>query len=165
MSKSYRTRQQLLDELQELTSRMMEAEETLRAIRGGEVDGLVVSTAEGERVFTLSGAEHPYRVMVETMNEGAVTLASDGTILFCNQRFADIVQRSLGKVMGSSIYQYISSTDRQLFEALVERGLKGNSKAELALQTGGENTAPALLSISTLQHTDMPLWCAWWLPT
>lgn len=156
MSKSYRTRQQLLDELQELTSRMMEAEETLRAIRGGEVDGLVVSTAEGERVFTLSGAEHPYRVMVETMNEGAVTLASDGTILFCNQRFADIVQRSLGKVMGSSIYQYISSTDRQLFEALVERGLKGNSKAELALQTGGENAAPALLSISTLQHTDMP---------
>jgi PAS domain S-box-containing protein len=156
MSKSYITRQQLLDELQELTSRMMEAEETLHAIRGGEVDGLVVSTAEGERVFTLSGAEHPYRVMVETMNEGAVTLASDGTILFCNQRFADIVQRSLGKVMGSSIYQYISSTDRQLFEALVERGLKGNSKAELALQTGGENAAPALLSISTLQHTDMP---------
>ena len=72
MSKSYRTRQQLLDELQELTSRMMEVEETLRAIRGGEVDGLVVSTAEGDRVFTLMGAEHPYRVMVETMNEGAM---------------------------------------------------------------------------------------------
>jgi len=26
------------------------------------------------------------------MNEGAVTLASDGTILFCNERFADIVK-------------------------------------------------------------------------
>jgi len=56
---------------------MMEAEETLRAIRSGEVDGLIVSTAEGDRVFTLMGAEHPYRVMVETMNEGAVTLAFD----------------------------------------------------------------------------------------
>jgi PAS domain S-box-containing protein len=156
MNKSYRTRQQLLDELQELKSRMMEAEETLRAIRGGEVDGLVVSTAEGERVFTLSGAEHPYRVMVETMNEGAVTLASDGTILFCNQRFAAIVQGSLENVIGSSIYQYISSTDLQLFEVLLEQGLKGNSKVELALQTGGENSAPALLSISALQHTDMP---------
>ena len=156
MNKSYRTRRQLLDELQELKSRMMEAEETLRAIRGGEVDGLVVSTAEGERVFTLSGADHPYRVMVETMNEGAVTLASDGTILFCNQRFAAIVQGSLEKVMGSSIYQYISSTDLQLFEVLLEQGLKGNSKVELALQTGGENSAPALLSISPLQHTDMP---------
>ncbi len=156
MNKSDRTRQQLLDELQELTSRMMEAEETLRAIRSGEVDGLVVSTAEGDRVFTLSGADHPYRVMVETMNEGAVTLASDGTILFCNQRFADIVKESLEKVIGSSIYQYISSTDLQLFEALVEQGLKGNSKGELALQTGGENSVPVLLSISALQHTDMP---------
>jgi PAS domain S-box-containing protein len=155
MNKSYRTRQQLLDELQELTSRMMAAEETLRAIRGGEVDGLVVSTAEGNRVFTLTGAEHPYRVMVETMNEGAVTLTSDGTILFCNQRFTDIVKGSLEKVIGSSIYQYISSKDLQLFEALVERGLKGNSKVELALQTGGENSAPVLLSVSPLQPTDM----------
>ena len=156
MNKSYRTRQQLLDELQELTSRMMEAEETLRAIRGGEVDGLVVSTAEGDRVFTLSGAEHPYRVMVETMNEGAVTLASDGTILYCNQRFADIVKGSLEKVIGSSIYQYISSTDLQLFEVLLEQGLKGNSKGELALQAGGENSVPVLLSVSPLQRTDMP---------
>ena len=156
MNKSHKTRQQLLDELQELTSRMMEAEETLRAILGGEVDGLVVSTAEGDRVFTLSGAEHPYRVMVETMSEGAVTLTSDGMILYCNQRFADIVQGSLEKIIGSSIYQYISSTDLKLFEALVERGLKGNSKGELALQAGGENSVPVLLSVSSLQRTDIP---------
>src|SRR4030042_3089754 len=155
MSKSYRTRQQHLDELQELTSRMMEAEDTLRAIRGGEVDVLVVSTVEGDRVFTLTGAEHPYRVMVENMNEGAITLASDGTILYCNQRFLDIVKGSLEKVMGSSIYPYISSKDLQLFEALVEQGLKGTSKVELALQTGGENSAPVLLSVSPLQPTDM----------
>ena len=156
MNKSYRTRQQLLDELQELTSRMTEAEETLRAIRGGEVDALVVSTAEGDRVFTLVGAEHPYRVMVETMNEGAVTLASDGTILYCNQRFADIVKGSLEKVIGSSIHQYISSTELQSFAALVERGLKGNSKGELALQAGGEHSVPVLLSASPLQVSDMP---------
>jgi len=155
MNEPHRTGQQILGELQELTSRMMEAEETLRAIRGGEVDGLVVSTAEGDRVFTLMGAEHPYRVMVETMNEAAITLASDGTILYCNQRFADIVKESLEKVIGSSIYQYISSKDLQLFEALVERGLKGNSKEELALQAGGENSVPVLLSVSPL-GTDIP---------
>jgi PAS domain S-box-containing protein len=156
MNKSDKTRQQLLDELQGLTSRMTEAEETLRAIQSGEVDGLIVSTAEGDRVFTLSGADHPYRIMVETMNEGAVTLASDGTILFCNQRFADIVQGALEKVIGSLIYQYISSTDLHLFEALFEQGLKGNSKVELVLQTGGENSVAVFLSISALQHADMP---------
>ena len=82
---------------------MMEAEESLRAILNGEVDGLVVKTVEGDRVFTLSGADYPYRVMVETMNEGAVTLTVDGTILFCNQRFADIVQMPLEKITGSSM--------------------------------------------------------------
>jgi hypothetical protein len=39
MNKSDKTRQQLLNELQELTARMTEAEETLRAIRNGEIDG------------------------------------------------------------------------------------------------------------------------------
>jgi PAS domain S-box-containing protein len=156
MNKADKTRQQLLDELQKLTSRMMEAEETLRAIQSGEVDGLVVKTAKGDRVFTLSGADHPYRVMVETMNEAAITLAADGTILYCNQRFADIVKGSLEKAIGSSIYRYISSTDLPLFKRLIKQGLKGNSKGELPLQTGGENSAPVLLSISALQHTDTP---------
>jgi len=155
MNPSDKKRRQLLDELRELTARLMEAEETLHAIRSGEVDGLVVETAQGERVFTLSGADHPYRVMVETMNEGAVTLTSDGTILFCNQRFAEIVQGPLERVIGSSIQQYISSTDLPLFGALMERGLQGNGKLEMALQTGGGVSVPVFLSISALQHTDM----------
>jgi len=156
MSRAHRTRQQLLDELQELASRTMETEETLRAILSGEVDGLVVSTAEGARVFSLSGADHPYRIMVETMNEGAVTLASDGTILFCNQRFADIVNESLEKVIGASVYQYFSSTDLPLFKALIEQTLKENAKTELSLQVGDGKSVPVFLSTSALQHTDMP---------
>jgi formate hydrogenlyase transcriptional activator len=154
MKKPEKTRQQLLDDLQELTERMTQSEETLRAILSGEVDGLVISTAEGDRVFTLSGADHPYRVMVETMNEGAVTLADDGTILFSNQRFADIVKGSLEKIIGSSIYQYFSSTNLPLFKGLFEQGLKENTKLELPLKTGGGNSTPTLLSISALGHTD-----------
>ncbi len=155
MKNSLKTRQQLLDDIQELSERMTESAETLRAIMSGEVDGLVVKTAEGDRVFTLSGADHPYRIMVETMNEGAVTLDADGTILFCNQRFADIVSGSLEKVMGSSIYQYFSSTDLSLFKGLLEQGLKENSKLELALKTGGKKSVPVLLSISALKHADI----------
>lgn len=154
MNKKDKTRQQLLNDLQEVTERMTESEETLRAILNGEVDALVVHTAEGDRVFTLSGADRPYRIMVEAMNEGAVTLADDGTILFCNQRFADTVQESLEKIMGSSIYQYFSSTDLLQFKGLFEEGLKGNSKLELAIKTGNKISIPTLLSISPLGYTD-----------
>ncbi|MDD4860893.1 MAG: sigma 54-interacting transcriptional regulator [Smithellaceae bacterium] len=156
MNNSHKTRQQLLDDLQELTQRMTQSEETLRAILSGEVDGLVIHTEEGDRVFTLSGADHPYRIMIETMNEGAVTLADDGTILFCNRRFADIVRGSLEKIMGSSIYSYFSSTDLPLFKGLLEQSSAGNSKLELALKTGDKTSTPVLLSISTLGHTDTP---------
>jgi len=156
MKKADKTRQQLLDELQELKDRMMESGETLRAILSGEVDGLVVKTEEGDRVFTLSGADHPYRVMVETMTEGAVTMGTDGTILFCNQRFANIVKGPLEKIVGSSIYRYFSSTDIQLFKTLIERSLKGKGKAEMNLQTGCEKSVPVLLSINTIGHMDIP---------
>jgi PAS domain S-box-containing protein len=156
MNNSHKTRQQLLDDLQELTQRMTQSEETLCAILSGEVDGLVIHTEEGDRVFTLSGADHPYRIMIETMNEGAVTLADDGTILFCNRRFADIVRGSLEKIMGSSIYSYFSSTDLPLFKGLLEQSSAGNSKLELALKTGDKTSTPVLLSISTLGHTDTP---------
>jgi len=155
MNNSNKTREQLLDDLQILARRLTESEETLRAILSGEVDGLVIKTAEGDRVFTLSGADHPYRVMVETMNEGAVTLTTDGMIIFCNQRFADIVGESLEKLMGASIYSYFSAKDIPLFKDLIEQSLKENSRGELALTNGGENSAPVLLSINALRPIDM----------
>jgi len=154
MNKKDKTREQLSDDLQTLRERMTQSEETLRAILSGEVDGLVIKTAEGDRVFTLSGADHPYRIMIETMNEGAVTLAADGTILFSNQRFADIVCESLDKIIGSSIYPYFSSNDLPLFKDLLEQGLKENSKQELTLETGGKSSTSVLLSISALGHMD-----------
>ena len=43
-------------ELEELRQRLQEAEETLDAIRNGEVDALVVCGPSGEKVFTLEGA-------------------------------------------------------------------------------------------------------------
>ena len=156
MKKADKTRQQLLDELQELKERLKESGETLRAIASGEGDDLVVKTKEGDQVITPSGADFPYRLMVETMNEGAVTLGADGTILFCNQRFANIIQGSMEKIAGSSIYQYISSTDIQLFKTLIQRDLKRKRKMETALQCGFEKSVPVLLSISSLEHTDNP---------
>jgi len=74
--------------VRELERRLHEAEETIQAIRDGHVEALVVRTPDGEEIFTLRTADQPYRLMVEQMREGALTLAGDGTILYCNSRFA-----------------------------------------------------------------------------
>ena len=77
-------------QIKSLRARVQELEETYLAIQRGRVDALVVNSDSGDQVFTLQGAEHPYRVLVETMNEGAATLDEDGTILYANASFAGI---------------------------------------------------------------------------
>ena len=94
MKKDTKRKDKHLLQIEDLRMRLEEAEETLRAIRKGEVDALVVSGPQGDQVYTLKGAEQPYRVYVETMNEGAVTLGPDGTILYCNNRFAELLLRT-----------------------------------------------------------------------
>ena len=48
-------------------------------------------TTPGDRVYTLRSADAPYRALVEQMQEGAVTLNAKGDIVYCNQRFAELV--------------------------------------------------------------------------
>ncbi len=106
-----RTKEQLLIENKELHSRLVEIEEALTAIRNGEVDAIMVSGKKGEQVYSVSSAETPYRTFIEEMSEGAVTLTKEGTILYCNQRFAEIVQSPYNKVIGSSLKRFITPDD------------------------------------------------------
>src|SRR4051812_17529392 len=88
----------LMLEIEELRARLIEAEETLNAIRTGSVDAILVSGPLSEQVFTLKGADHTYRRLVEEMSEGAVVLTADGDILYCNRRFAQILRLPLESV-------------------------------------------------------------------
>jgi PAS domain S-box-containing protein len=106
-----RTKEQLITENRELKSRLTEIEEALTAIRNGEVDAIMVSGKKGDQVYSVSSAETPYRTFIEEMREGAVTLTKEGTILYCNKRFAEIVQSPYKKVIGSSLNRFISPED------------------------------------------------------
>ena len=64
--KSTRSAQEkLLAENEDLQARLDEAEEALRTIRNSEVDAIIVPGVGGEQVFTLKGADHLYRVLIE----------------------------------------------------------------------------------------------------
>jgi PAS domain S-box-containing protein len=138
-------------EVGELRERLQEAEATLNAIRSGEVDALVVTGPLGDRVYTLKGAEHPYRVFVERMSEGAVTLTPEGTILYCNGCFSDLLETRLELVIGRSIYDYLDPEERERGEALLEQGLTGTAKEEFALRTARGDSVPVYLSVSSLE--------------
>ena len=133
-------------EIEELRARFAEAEETLRAIRGGEVDALVVSQPGGDQVFTLKGVDHAYRVLVEEMNEGAATLNADGVIHYCNNSLASMLEISLEKVIGSSLQRYVSPEFLPAFDQFIKRSLQGSGKAELSLKKETGALLPVLLS-------------------
>jgi PAS domain-containing protein len=76
---------------------------------------------QSSQVFTLEGAEHAYRVLIESMNEGALTLTADKMILYANQCFARMVKCPLEQVMGSSFRRFLSAEDRATLRPLVKR--------------------------------------------
>ena len=119
----------------ELVARLSEAEETLRAVRSGEVDAIVVNGQGGDKVFTLQGADHTYRIFVERMNEGAAVLSSDHTVLHCNGRFARFLGAGLQSVIGSSMLDLVWPDDHPKLDALLRRAAQRNCRGEIRLQS------------------------------
>ncbi|MGA2544439.1 MAG: ATP-binding protein [Verrucomicrobiota bacterium] len=137
-------------EIAELRVRLGEAEGALRAIRSGEVDAVVVTETQGPQVFTLEGAGHAYRVLIESMNEGALTLTADKMILYANQCFARMVRCPLEQVMGSSFRRFLSAADRATLRPLMKRADKAGSKIQVLLHAGDGSKMPAQISIRPL---------------
>ena len=131
----------------ELQTRLSEAEATLRAIQHGEVDALLIVDDAGERVYTLRGAETPYRVLVERMQEGAATLDTRGSIVYCNQRFADLVDAPLQHAIGASIDDFIQDGDRLVLRAMVVNGF---GKLQTRLLQGGVPALEVQISVSSV---------------
>lgn len=150
-----RTKKEILAELEELRARLEEAEETLRAIRSGEVDALVVSGPEGDQIYTLKGAEHSYRVLLENLEEGAATLTPEGGVLYCNQSLAKMLGAPLERMIGRSLQDFLDAQDRPTFSALLERGKEDYSRGEVWFRRG-EDKFPAFVSLASLREVDLP---------
>ena len=112
-----------------------ELREVLQAIRNGQVDALVVTTPLGDRVFALEGADQPYRIFMETMREGAASLDEEGTVLYANARFAEIIGVPLEKFIGVSLYSHAEPQEQEKLRRLVDEGPKNRATAEVIFKT------------------------------
>src|ERR1700679_900226 len=105
-------------QIAELSARLEEAEETLRAVGAGEIDAFIVQGPRGEQVYSLRSAEQPYRTLVEEMQEGAAILTAVGDIVYCNTQFATLVGIPLEDVIGRPLDRFLSTSDRMAFSML-----------------------------------------------
>lgn len=135
------------EDLGALRTRLAEAEETLRAIQGGEVDVVVVTAKQGVQLFTLEGAEHTYRMLIESMNEGALTLTADKAILYANQSFARMVKCPLEQVTGSSFRRFLSLADQTMLRSHMQQAAHAGSKMQVMLHAEDGSLLPAQISV------------------
>lgn len=143
-------------ELAVLQARIAQLEETLRAIRGGEVDALYVAGAGGERLFTLDGANHVYRTLIEEMGEGALTLTGEGVIAYANRHFAELLGRPLHSVIGSRIEDCFAPEGHEGLTHLLARAQLSKSSLEVDLMGAAGERTSALLSVSPLLVEELP---------
>ncbi|HJP95365.1 MAG TPA: ATP-binding protein [Pyrinomonadaceae bacterium] len=138
-------------EILELRRRLEEAEETLRAIRQGEVDALVVDSPHGEVIYTLTSADYPYRLMIDEMNEGAVSVSPDSFILYSNRHFASILGLSEGNASGVPFGDYVVPHMREQFLDDLQQARDEGIRREYLLTSGAGKEVPVLLSFAKLQ--------------
>ena len=146
-----KTYEQLVAENENLRWQLNEATETIQAIRTGQIDALVVEGADGHELYTLKTADQTYRIFIETMNEGAVTLNKDGLILYCNSALAAIVELPLSKVIGLSFDQFIAPTDKAGFDMLFKGNWTDDRKIELTIRSDAGRLVPCQLSVTALE--------------
>ena len=145
----------------DLQSRVEQAESTIRAIQEGEIDAVVVNGPNGPQVYTLEGADHPYRVLVEQMHEGTLTIDDDGVILYCNHQFAAMIGARPENVTGTVFSRLLLRADAVSFPGMAEAAtLRGHCFGDAAIKASDGNAIPIRISLTSLDIGGTRVLCA-----
>ena len=91
--------------------------------------------------------------MVETIDEGAATLADDGTVLYANRSFAEIFDVPLEKFIGAPLNDSVFGEDRNLLDNLVADANNSIVRGEIRLDSRKSRPRTIRLTLSpTREH-------------
>jgi len=144
------TNGELLEEIERLRLRLEEAEAVVEAIKNGIVDAVVVHSASAETVYTLEGADRPYRLLVEAMQQGVAVLNAEGVVLYCNPFLAALFQMSVQNVTGCTIDSFAAETDHAMLTGMLRNVENKSAHKEILLRHQDGTTFPAALATSVL---------------
>jgi PAS domain S-box-containing protein len=148
------------DRIRELELRLEEAEETLGAIRRGEIDAVVINDKPGDpRVYTLESADRPYQILIEQMQEGAVSLQADGTVVYCNRRMAQMLSVPQERMIGRKVQDFLFPDDANNFENLLKVATRSGARRDLTLRAADGGAVPVNVSLNILHSNGLRLLC------
>jgi PAS domain S-box-containing protein len=144
------------DELRKLTQPLPDAEETVRAIYHGAVDAVVVQGPRGPQIVTLKGSEEPYRILVDRMTEGALTVGRDGTILFANRRLAQMSGRPADGIAGRHLGEFVTEPFAELMRHWLDFPPDKAVRHEVLMRRADGSHFPALLWVGAIVLDQLP---------
>ncbi|RZL16600.1 MAG: PAS domain-containing protein, partial [Pedobacter sp.] len=144
--------QKLAEEIQNLRLQLDEANDTIDAIRSGQVDALIINDEKvGHQLYTLRTADQTYRIFIEKMSEGAVTLNAEGLILYSNSSFASKLNIELHKIIGHPFVKFVAGKDKEQFLKQFKQSWNKEVKLEISLETKEKDSIPFMLSLASLE--------------
>lgn len=146
------------EDVGQMHARIEDLQAALDAIRQGGVDAVVTGPPGYEQVYTLTSADRPYRLILQVMNEGAVTVSEHGLVLFVNPKFAQMVGHARAALVGTSLFDAVVADDRPTLATLLATAPGEQSAAEIGLH-GAQGPVPALLAASCLDLEGSPVIC------
>ena len=142
----------LMLKIEDLASRLAEAEQLIEAIKAGEVDAFALNRNNQSEIFTLQSGDYAYRVLVENFSEGAVNLTEEGLIVYTNGYFHNMLGLPYEKVIGNSVFQFVHPESKEIFNEIFKKSLTGQCKGEINLHFG-QKTIPVYVSLTSLSPT------------
>jgi PAS domain S-box-containing protein len=134
----------------ELLAYIKELEDTLNSIKSNEVDALIVSSSDGDKIFSVSSAETPYRILIEQMNEGAAVLNSEGIILYCNKKLSELLDIKLEQTIGSNLTHHFNDNEKSILNKLINTGIKSKCTGDISYTSISNKFLNFHLSLSPL---------------
>ncbi|MFD1961354.1 PAS domain-containing protein [Novosphingobium panipatense] len=125
--------------LEELRRRLVEAEDTLRAIREGDADAVVVRNANEDTVFALSGGQESYRAIMEAMDIGAIALDDQGRVLYANAAFCALIGCAATQLQHLPIFEKLDANSAQVVRETIEQARHGRHQVQFVQSHRGSN--------------------------
>jgi PAS domain S-box-containing protein len=149
----------LRERIAELERQLAEAQQALEAIRSGDVESLVVEGPGGPRIYSLEWSIYSFRVLVEAISEGTLTMGDDGVVLYCNSRFAKMLLAPLEQVMGNPLRRWVSERSLSALDELLRQAITGEWRVQITLHNAGGREIPVYLSASSIRDNGERVFC------
>lgn len=130
-----------------LNLRLAEIEDFLDEKSVGEAGAIKPDGNSVENIFAQPAAAYPYNIFIDGMNEGALTLSTERKILYCNNRFAQLLNSTAEEVIGSQLDNFIQATDIVKLDNLLNSDKAYANSIDISFSSANSD-APVVMRLS-----------------